>query len=541
MSVFFKNIKRKEWRLNFSFISSILLIFILIFLSPLAHAQQHVYETHGADRQVLRGGWYFWDPYQYIDHTLDPAVLTGLDVELEKLILSQAGFSVDIADVTWKQHQKELETGNLDVGMGAFYSPRRAEYNYLTEPYRYEEDSFLVLRKDLSKNKYKDVKGFIDFVKKNNIVVGVTDGYLYASDELNKFIEAPENAKYIVKSPNDLRKLNLLLNHKIDGFLADRIAGATVIWRQKAGHLVAEKRIEGAKAPIHMLLSRKTISEQDYQRINDSVKEIKKNNDYNRIVSWYLYPVILLETTSSYWFYLIEMIGIIAFAFSGLVVAYRCNATLLGTFILALLPSFGGGVMRDILVGRFPVWFLQADNYILIVLLVVGIGFFVCRHGEFLKDFSRRWCHVKLLRNSDRILDGILLVTDAIGLATFTVTGVLVCMIGKTTPLWLWGPLFAFLSGAGGGMLRDFVVKGIKDVEIAAINGQIYGEISIFWGSFLSLYLFYTAGDVDPSYIKFAVLFTIIMCFVTRLLIYMFNVSNLKICLLNKAEQHQKG
>lgn len=498
-------------------------------------AQKNYYSTfQDSERHVLRGGWYFWDPYQYIESTADGAVLTGLDVELEKLILSQAGFNIEIPEVPWKEHLEGLEKGERDVAMGAFYSKRRAKYNYLTVPYRFEENSYFVLRKDLLKHTYTDVKGFLEYVRKNNLVVGVTDGYLYATQEINDFIDDPKNTQYIMKLPNDLRKLNSLMARKIDGFLADRIAGATVVWRQKLGQTVAEKRLEGAKAPIYMLLSRKTVSKENYEKINNVIKEMKKNNEFNKIVSWYLYPVILLETTTSYWFYLIELIGILAFALSGLVVGYRHESTLLGTFILALLPSFGGGVFRDILVGRFPVWFLQADYYILIVLLVVCIGFFITRYFHVIQGYLRKHStyyssFYKWLQHSDKILDKVLLLTDAIGLATFTVTGVLVCMIGKTSPLWLWGPVFAFLSGAGGGMIRDFVVKGEKGERIAAINGQIYGEISILWGGFLSSYLFFHANDVDPSHIKFSVIFTIFMCFLTRIAVYLFDIPNLHI------------
>lgn len=511
---------------------------------PVFSSRTDYYSTlYDLDRHVLRGGWHFWDPYQYIETTGEGAVLTGLDIELQKLILAQAGFNVEFPEVSLRQHQEDLETGERDVAMGAFYSPRRAKYNYLTVPYRFEENSFFVLRKNLLKNNYTDVKGFLEHIKQNNLVIGVTDGYLYASSEINNFIENPDNARHILKLPNDLRKVNYLISKKIDGFLSDRIAGATVIWRQKLGQFVAEKRIKGVKAPVYMLLSRETVSPEDYTKINNVVKEIKENNEYNKIVSWYLYPVILLETTSSFWFNMIEMIGILAFAISGLVVGYRHNATLLGTLILALLPSFGGGVLRDILVGRFPVWFLQADYYIIIVSIVVFLGFFMIRYSPLIKRYTQKSSLINkyyliISKHSDPLMDKALLLTDAIGLATFTVTGVLVCMIGKTSPLWLWGPAFAFLSGAGGGMIRDFVVKGDKNEKIAAINGQIYGEIAVFWGAFLSLYLFFHAHDVNPSHIKFSVIFTIIMCFLTRVVIYIFDIPNLKIV---SSSLHKKG
>jgi len=125
---------------------------------------------------------------------------------------------------------------------------------------------------------------------------------------------------------------------------------------------------------------------------------------------------------------------------------------------------------------------------------------------------------------SPKIFEVILVVTDAIGLAAFTVTGVLVSLIVKADPLWLWGPFFAFLTGAGGGILRDVIVK---NQQVGAIHGPIYSEIAVCWGTLFSLYLTFIVNDVDPVKIKIAVMVTVIAAFCTRILIYYFNVSNI--------------
>jgi polar amino acid transport system substrate-binding protein len=87
----------------------------------------------------------------------------------------------------------------------------------------------------------------------------------------------------------------------------------------------------------------------------------------------------------------------------------------------------------------------------------------------------------------------------------------------------------AFLSGAGGGFIRDIIIKNIHTTqqEIQAINGNIYGEVAIFWGGFLSTYLFWATANVNPTNIKTMVLLTIGACFLTRLLIYYYNIPNL--------------
>ena len=46
-------------------------------------------------------------------------------------------------------------------------------------------------------------------------------------------------------------------------------------------------------------------------------------------------------------------------------------------------------------------------------------------------------------------------VFDAIGLAAFTVVGVVVVLDTKAQPLWLWGPIAAVLTASFGGLMRD--------------------------------------------------------------------------------------
>jgi len=123
-----------------------------------------------------------------------------------------------------------------------------------------------------------------------------------------------------------------------------------------------------------------------------------------------------------------------------------------------------------------------------------------------------------------KFLDVLLLCSDALGLAAFMVTGVVVALVARVDPLWLWGPFFAFVTGAGGGILRDLLIKA-KDVE--AINGGIYGEIAILWGSILSFYLIQTATDINPKQLQFVVISVIIGAFITRMTVYMFNIQNI--------------
>lgn len=108
---------------------------------------------------------------------------------------------------------------------------------------------------------------------------------------------------------------------------------------------------------------------------------------------------------------------------------------------------------------------------------------------------------------------------DALGLAAFTVIGVVVAVETKSNPLWLWGPLLAALTGAGGGIVRD-VIRG--DANNPFLKGTCYAEIALVWGSILSGFIMWYANllDYKPTEISLAVVVTLIGALLTRMAVF---------------------
>src|SRR5262249_49934237 len=123
------------------------------------------------------------------------------------------------------------------------------------------------------------------------------------------------------------------------------------------------------------------------------------------------------------------------------------------------------------------------------------------------------------------LTQNILIVCDALGLAAFTVIGILVSLIAKADPLWLWGAFFAFITGAGGGILRDLISK---HHEITSLQGTIYPELAVIWGGALSVFLTWQANSVAVEPIKISVYVTVIGVFISRLIVYYFKIPNIK-------------
>ncbi|WP_407390424.1 trimeric intracellular cation channel family protein [Carnobacterium jeotgali] len=173
---------------------------------------------------------------------------------------------------------------------------------------------------------------------------------------------------------------------------------------------------------------------------------------------------------------ILNIIGTIAFAISGAFIAIDAKYDLLGVYILGFTTAFGGGLIRNLIIG-LPVQNIWMQNTlfkfaflaITLVLLLPNI-------------WNDRW---KV--NSIEFF-------DAIGLAAFAIQG---ANYAVSTEVPIVAVIFAaIITGAGGGLLRD-LFAGRKPMifhsEIYALWAAIAGLIiGIDWvsGSYVTIVLF---------------------------------------------------
>jgi len=114
----------------------------------------------------------------------------------------------------------------------------------------------------------------------------------------------------------------------------------------------------------------------------------------------------------------------------------------------------------------------------------------------------------------------VLEVTDALGLAAFTVTGVVVAERCSLEPLWLWGPIMAALTGAGGGILRDVVRS---DPMVPVMRRSFYAEVCLIWGLFLSLGIMWISASQQENLLIGLFVATVLVAFLTRISVWHWN------------------
>lgn len=164
-----------------------------------------------------------------------------------------------------------------------------------------------------------------------------------------------------------------------------------------------------------------------------------------------------------------EVIGAIAFAISGAVVGIKLNMDLFGVTVLGCCTSVGGGMCRDVILGRIPA-FMQNPAYFWLAAFTSVVTFAaIYANRETLKNLPEKERH---------IYDVLLNLTDAIGLAAFTVVGIMVAAQMGHKDNYFIMIFMGTLTAAGGGLLRD-TMAGVKPY---IFTKHIYALASILGG-----------------------------------------------------------
>lgn len=200
------------------------------------------------------------------------------------------------------------------------------------------------------------------------------------------------------------------------------------------------------------------------------------------------------EVVNAPWFLIVDLMGTVAFALSGITIARSERYSIFGALILAWLPALGGGLMMDLIAGRNPPGILAQPSYMysIIITVFVARGFLWLidmARGRWLFFFDLVWIYVAIQRRLKPMT--LLVVFDSLGLAGFTVTGVFTAIQFNCHPLELWGPTFAMMNASLGAILRD-VVRA--DAHNPILKGSFYAEVSVIAGLILSLF-----GNYAPA------------------------------------------
>ncbi|MFE3191829.1 trimeric intracellular cation channel family protein [Nocardia sp. NPDC059240] len=161
-----------------------------------------------------------------------------------------------------------------------------------------------------------------------------------------------------------------------------------------------------------------------------------------------------------------NLVGVFAFGLSGALLAVRRRFDVVGIAVLAIATATGGGVIRDLVIGRTPPLAFVQVSYAGIALLAAVLIFFW--HPP-----------VRLVRIP-------LNVADAIGLGIFCVTGTVTAFqygMSATSAAAL-----GVVTAVGGGVIRD-VLAGVTPSVLS--DGELYAVPALLGSAVTATLLHY--------------------------------------------------
>ena len=169
---------------------------------------------------------------------------------------------------------------------------------------------------------------------------------------------------------------------------------------------------------------------------------------------------------------IVYIIGITAEAMTGALSAGRQNMDWFGVMLIASVTAIGGGGVRDILLGNYPLTWVEHPEYLLIV-CVAGL----------ITTWLARWV-VKF--------NGVFMRLDALGLAAFSIIG---CQVGLNMGLH-YGVcvVAAIVTGVFGGLLRDLICRQTPLV----LHHELYASVSLIVAClYLTLQYFTVSSNIS--------------------------------------------
>lgn len=185
---------------------------------------------------------------------------------------------------------------------------------------------------------------------------------------------------------------------------------------------------------------------------------------------------------------IIEFLAILTFAYTGLVEARKKDMDFVGACTLALVTAFGGGTVRDVLLNRRPLYWVEHYEYVIVIFILAGVFYWLFRsnRGVF----------------NDTLINTI----DALGLGLFSASGVALALENKI-PI-VPASLIGVITAVAGGVIRDVFCN-----EIPSIFQRVRLYVTC---AFLGIWVY-----IGLDYFGFSSLICVISCTLVAFLLRM--------------------
>jgi len=180
---------------------------------------------------------------------------------------------------------------------------------------------------------------------------------------------------------------------------------------------------------------------------------------------------------------ILTYVAVTASAVSGALEARRHEMDIVGATTIAFVNAFGGGTIRDLLLGRTPVFWVVAPWLTIVTFVVGALSFY----------------------RVDSISNRLLIIADAIGLGLFSILGATYTLQLELSPV--VAVLMGVVTGIFGGVLRDLLCNRIPNVFRQST--ELYATCSFIGTCLFILLLSFNMDSLIASTIGAATVFTL--------------------------------
>ncbi len=157
---------------------------------------------------------------------------------------------------------------------------------------------------------------------------------------------------------------------------------------------------------------------------------------------------------------IVEVIGLIAFAFSGALAGVRKDLDIIGCVVLGMATGVGGGTIRDVILDVPVFWVRDYMCYSLNICIVSSVVMYLA---------------AKYLEQEEHIINWF----DALGLALFSIQGYMkTYAVTSNAEIAI---IMGIITGCGGGLIRDVCLNRQPFI----FRGEIYASASLLGLGFL--------------------------------------------------------
>ncbi len=209
----------------------------------------------------------------------------------------------------------------------------------------------------------------------------------------------------------------------------------------------------------------------------------------------------------------VQWSAIILSALVGVYEARRRELDFTGALVVACAVSFGGGTLRDMMLGRTPLFWITSPIYFVTVLIVALFGHFVVSHGERARGLTAAVISpVWNVLRSDH-MPFWLIALDALALGLWAYLGASIALTHGSA--WLVAPVLGVMTASFGGVLRDIFFAQVPTVFK---RGQLYA-ICAFWGSVAYVAVYALTREVVAAFVL-----CVLVTFLMRMAAVKFNI-----------------